>query len=157
MTEPHQLLAGLDLLSQIRFRSRRIADLEDHVERRTGRAAVQRTLQRADGSDDCGHEIGSGRSDHSRRECRRVEAVVDDSVEIRLQAADPLGRGDLSAQHIEGIRRVTEIRSRRDRRAAGKQPPVGRDDRRKCGEERARVIGVIRRAEDAGGHGECVH
>ena len=92
VAESHQPLAAFDLPAQQRFGARGVADLEHHVERRAGRAAVQRPLQRADRADDRRDEVGAGGRDHAAGEGRRVEAVIDDRVQIGLERAHALRR-----------------------------------------------------------------
>ena len=45
VAESHQLLAAPRFCAQDRFGARRVADLEDHLERRPWRAAVERPFQ----------------------------------------------------------------------------------------------------------------
>ena len=58
----------------------------EHVKHRSGRAAVQRTFQRADAGDDGAHHVGAGRCDDARGERRGVQAVIGDAAEIRIKA-----------------------------------------------------------------------
>ena len=60
VAESHQLLTGFDLPAQEGLGPRRVGDLEDHVERGSGRTAVQRSLQRANGADDRRDQIRPG-------------------------------------------------------------------------------------------------
>ncbi len=64
VAEAHQPFAAGELLAQHRLGPFGRADLEDRVERRAGRAAVQRTLERAD------------RADQRREEVERVETIT---------------------------------------------------------------------------------
>ncbi len=134
MAEAHQLFSRLDLSAQHRLGARRIADLEHHVERRSGSAAVQRTFECADSSDNRGYEIRARGGDDARRECRRVESVIDDRVEIRLHRVDALGRGNFSVEHVEIVRSVRQIAARRDRLLLVQKAPIRGDDRRESGE-----------------------
>ena len=75
------------------FGARRVADLEHRLERRARRTAVQRALERADRADDRRDEIRSRGRDHTAGERGRVEPVVDDGVQICLEAAHVLPVG----------------------------------------------------------------
>ena len=114
VAEAHQLLAPFELVAQIRFGARRLADFEDHVERGAGRAAVQRPLERTDCAGDGGDEVGAGRDDHAGGEGRRIQAVIDDGVEIGLEPAHALGGRRLACEHVEIICGVAQIGARRD-------------------------------------------
>src|SRR5438132_12725977 len=81
MAETHQPFSRLDFPAQHLFGSRRIADFEDHVERRAGRAAMQRTLERADRADNRRNEIRAGCGDHGSGGSRCVQAMIDEGVE----------------------------------------------------------------------------
>src|SRR2546422_4484231 len=76
--------------------------------------------------------------------------MIDDGVEVRLQRALTLGRWKLAAEHVEVVRCVTKIVSRRDRLLIMKNTPVRGDDCRKRCEE---LIGN----EQACGRAQCVH
>ena len=90
VAEAHQLLAAGDLVAQHRLGPRRLADLEHHVEGRTGRAAVERALERAERADHRRDQVGPGGGDHARGEGRRVQAVVDHGVEVGLERREPV-------------------------------------------------------------------
>ncbi len=60
MAEAHQTLALFEFGAQVRLGIGFGGDLEDHIERRAGRAAVQRPLQRTDRADHRRHHIRPG-------------------------------------------------------------------------------------------------
>jgi hypothetical protein len=62
MSEAHQLPAGVDLPAQDLGGPGCVADLEHHVERRSGGAAVQRPLECAQCANHRRHQIRSGRA-----------------------------------------------------------------------------------------------
>jgi hypothetical protein len=81
--------------------------------------------------------------------------VIDDGVEIRLEAANPLRIRNLAAQHVQEVRRVPKIPARRNRFGAAAEAPVRRDDGWKSGEDGG---GRFRRHRDrAGGDSKRVH
>ena len=91
-----------------RFGPRWVADGIEGVEGASGRTAVQRTGQRAEsGADDVG-EISTGRSDHPRRERRRVEAVIDGEDEVLLERASRRRRRRFTVDHPEVVGGMTE-------------------------------------------------
>ena len=59
MSESHEALAPIQLGADDGFRALGRADFEHHVERRTGRAAMQWALERAHGAGDRRDDIGS--------------------------------------------------------------------------------------------------
>lgn len=59
MTKPHEPFAPRQLLSNKRLSFPFFADIKYELERRTWRAAVQRSLERADCAGDCGNEVGT--------------------------------------------------------------------------------------------------
>ena len=85
------------------------ADLEHHVERGTRRAAVQRTLERADRAGDGGDDVRPCRHDDARGERRRVEPVIADGVEVRLERPRAVGRRLGARKLMQVVRGVTEI------------------------------------------------
>ena len=171
MAEAHQPLARFDFLAQHFLGAGDVADLEDHVQRRAGRAAVQRTLERADGAGDGGDKVGAGGDDDARGEGRGIEAVVDHGVEVGLQAAHVRFIRQLAGEHVEVIRGMAEVRARRDGRLVVEQAPVRGDDDGEGAEEHARGgfvsvgAGFSRRmgrlkpaaTQRGGGHAQRVH
>ena len=157
VAEAHQPLARLDLPAQHLLGARDLGDLEDHVERGTGRAAVQRPFQCADGARDRGDEVRSGRCDDARGEGRGIEAVIDDGVEVGLQPADAPGQRRFAGEHVEVIRGMAEVRARRDRCLAVQKAPVGGDDGGEGGEEIARRVVVVLAGERRRRHAQRVH
>ena len=91
MSESHEALAAIEFGADDGFRALGRADLEHHVERGTGRAAMQRALERADRAGDRRDDIGSRGDDDSRRKRGGVEAVVADGIEIGFERAGPFG------------------------------------------------------------------
>ena len=63
------------------------ADVDEHVEHRSRRAAVQRALQRADRAGHGAHHVGARAGDDPRGERRRVHAVVDHRDPVRVERA----------------------------------------------------------------------
>ena len=95
MAESHQPFAAIELGADHRFGALGSADLEHHVERRTGRAAMQRALERADGAGDRGDDVGSRGDDDAGGEGGGVETVVADRIEIGLQRAGAFADGSV--------------------------------------------------------------
>ena len=90
VAESHDALAAIQLRANDRLGAVRRADFEHHVERGTGRAAVQRTFERADGAGDGRDHVRSRGRDDARRERGGVETVIADGIEISLQRAGAL-------------------------------------------------------------------
>ncbi len=85
MPEPHQPLAARQCRLQPRPDIVVGRDRIEHVEHRAGRPAMQRSLERAQPPDDRGEWAGTRRGDHPRGEGRRVEAMIGDGHEIRVE------------------------------------------------------------------------
>ncbi len=93
------------------------ADRVEHVEHRSGRAAVQRALQGADGRRDSRDQVGAGRGHHPCSECRGVHPVVDDGGQVGFESAGSLlVAGD--AEHAQEVGAVGGTRVGRDEPAA---------------------------------------
>ncbi len=100
MPEAHQALARVELLAQPGLGVLGRADLVDHVRDVARRATVQPTLERTDGADQTGAEVGERRDDHARRERRRVHAVLGCEREVRVERAGLRGIRCLAA-HLQ--------------------------------------------------------
>jgi hypothetical protein len=81
--------------------------------------------------------------------------VIDHGVEIRFERTNPLRVRGLAIQHVEVIRRVTEIAARRDRLRSATQPRVRRDDRRHSSDDADRLVRDER--QRPGGDAQRVH
>src|SRR5262245_21561274 len=67
MAESHQALAAIELRADDGLGVFGRADFQHHVERRTGRAAVKRTLERAEGACDRRAHVGTGCDERAAR------------------------------------------------------------------------------------------
>ena len=131
------------------------------------RAAVQRSLQRADRADDRRVEIGERRSRDASGKGRRVQLVVGVQDQRDVEGARRQRARPRPGQHVEKVRRVPERRIRLDGTAARLQPPVGRDQARQLRRQPhrlavvglRRVVGRVRVevAEDRGQRPQRVH
>ena len=107
-----------------------LADLDEQPHHIGIRAAVERSLERADGADDGRVEVGEGRGRDARGERRRVQLVVGVQHQRDVEGARRERARPRPGQHVEKVRRVPERRIRLDGTAAGLQPAVGRDQAR---------------------------
>ena len=105
-------------------------DLDQQPHDVSVRAAVKRSLERADGGDDCGIEVGERRGSDAGRERRRVQLVIGVQDERDVERMRRQRVRTIAGQHVEEIRRVPERRVRLNRPAA--QPACVRKSRRCC-------------------------
>src|SRR6266705_1144586 len=82
MSESHETLAPIEFGADDTFRPFGSTDFEHHIQRRTRCAAMQWTLECADGAGDRGNDIGSRGDDNPCRKCGGVETVIAHGVEI---------------------------------------------------------------------------
>jgi hypothetical protein len=101
VSESHEALTLIQLGAKDSFGTLRTADFEDHLERRAGRAAMERTLEGAHRASDSGNDIGlSGNNDScGKRGC--VQAVIADGIEIRLDRTGALRRWEDTSYLVE--------------------------------------------------------
>ena len=129
---PARVQLGVDPLARLRSAS----DGVEHVEDGPGRATMQRSLQRAEGGGDGRHEIGAGRGHHSRGKGGRVEAMIDDRDEVRVESAHLARGGRATPQRPQVVRGVRERRIGRHGLCGLAPPdPRGREDRDGAGDE----------------------
>ena len=81
--------------------------------------------------------------------------MIDDGVEVGLEAAHTLGIWGLPAEHVEEIGGVAKIAPWSDWLGALTEPPEGRDDRRYAGHDCGWAIGDER--DRSGGDSQRVH
>src|SRR5690349_11335468 len=124
MPESHQPLAAIEPPANDRLRAIRAADLEYHLERRTRRAAMQRTFERPQRARNGRDNVRARGNDHARRESGSVESVIADRIEISLQSAGAPRRWLGAAQLLQVMRGVPEIGPDGDRCVAVKKAPV---------------------------------
>ena len=107
--------AASSLLAATARRSSARADVDQHVEHRARRAAVERTLERADRAGDRAHHVGARARDHAAGERRGVHAVVDhrDPVGVERPGRDRIGLA--AVHHVEEVRGQRQVGARRDR------------------------------------------
>jgi len=160
VAESHQPLAAIELRADHVVGALGRADLEDHVERRPRRAAVQRPFEGPDGAGDGRDDVGPGRDDHACGERRRVEPVIADGVQIRLERACALTRRIAAENLMEEMRGMRKVGPHGRRRFAVHHAPVAADDRRKRGNRGHRLVerigGALQRQEP-GRHAQRVH
>lgn len=118
---------------------------------------MQRTGERADGSDEAGGDVGTGGCDHPGGEGGGVEAVVDGGDEVALNGCRPCVVRLLAGEHVEVVRREREVVARFDRLQSLAESVQGRQHGGDRGGHGKRVLAasagvdVVHRAEPGRG------
>ncbi len=160
MSESHQALSPFELGADDGLGALGRADFEDHVERRAGRPAMQRSLERSHRPRDRGDDIGSRRGDDPGRKGGGVEAVIANGVQIGFERPGPLGRWFGAGQLMQVMGRVREIGADRDGRLTVAKPPVDAHGRREGSDGGKSVVERVFLAAEAqkrGRHPQGVH
>ncbi len=101
---------------------------------------MQRTLKRSDRADQRRDDVRAGRGDDASGERRRVQAMINDGVQIGVQCSNVLGIGTFTGQHVEIVGCFAKIRVGHNGWLPGQHPSVERDDRWNAGDKAEGVI-----------------
>ena len=104
VAKTHDAPAGGQLIPYPALGATSGLDVLEHVEHRTRRAAVQRTLEGADRARHGADYVRARARDHASGERRRVHAVVDHGHPVRVDRTGGDRIGLLAVDHIEEIR-----------------------------------------------------
>jgi len=130
VAEPGELVLARDRPLDPRRDVRGRPDLIEHLHRPVGRAAVERTLQRAERRGHRGVQVRVRRRGHPRDERRRVQAMLGLEDEARVQDRRRARVLLIAPGHLGEVRGVPERGVRRDRLLALPPADVVREDRR---------------------------
>src|SRR6266498_2068715 len=100
MSKTHKSLSTFEFPTHDRLRAVRLANLEHHIKRRSGRAAMKRTLQSANRPNNCRDQIRTRRNDHSGREGGNIQPVIHNCIQISFQATDFFWPRNFTEQHV---------------------------------------------------------
>jgi hypothetical protein len=160
VSESHEALAAIEFGADDRFGALRCGDVEHHVERRTGCAAMQRALECTDRAGNRRDDIGLCRNNDSRGKGGGVETVVAHRIQIGLHGPGSFGRWLGAGKLMEVMSGVRQIGADRDGGFTAADPPVRSHDRRKGCDRGHRVavrVLLASEAEKGRRHSQRIH
>ncbi len=166
VAEAHHQPLGGELLVEPGLHAVGRADRPEHLEHLLVGAAMQWTLEGADGRRDRGMHVGPGRGDRAGREGRGVELVFRVEDERSAEGSDGCRGRPLAGEPGEQARCDAGIRPGGDGPTGGQVHPGGEDGGRlpeeplRLGEEgggRSGGVVPLHDAEHAHARAECIH
>ena len=126
VAEAHQPVAARQRPGEPGLGVAGLGDGVEHVEHRSGRAAVQRALQGAEPGDRRRDQAGPGGSDDPDREGRGIEPVFADRRQIGVQRAHCRASGGGARQHPQHVGGLAGFAIGRQRHLAAPEADDGR-------------------------------
>ena len=145
MTEAGNLLLARELRAHdfLGFLDRRVLpDVEQHLHHFRIRAAVQRTFERPNASNNGRVNVRQRRGNHTRGKCGRIQLVVRMKNQRDVEGLRGQAAGPVAGEHVEEVRRVTEHRIWRNRTSSPVHSAHRRDERARLRREPYRLAVV---------------